>query len=417
MLRIPAWAVRQWRLQQLYILVALAVYAIIVTLRLPISLLGTLVSALVCGNITTTTLGRLHFVYRRRQFPNNWITFVACLLLVIPVAVTVAVLVVARLLFAPEVLTWHNVGPYWEFSCLATVLLALVAFGYTETRQRLEHRALELEEALHQGVALLELQDQELQRAREIQESLLPREIPQVDGFEIAGTWHPARAVGGDYFDVLKFPDGKLSVCIADVVGKGVSAALLMANIQAAVRAFASPSASPAWVCARINDVLCGNIADDKFVTFFYGSLDTRSRVLSYSNAGHLPPIHLRCNGKAIRLTEGGMVLGVSRTAHYGVGDLHLDRGDRLLLFTDGITEAGDNGEEYGEQRIECLAREHAHESAAGLVDRVMADVAGFCNSQFVDDATMVVLAALPAVVPQESLPETAPRRGFKDNL
>ena len=404
MRRLPAWTVRLWRQQQLYLLVGLAAYIILVSLRLPVSLPGTLVSSLIGGNILTVTLGRLQFTYSRYKFPKNWLVFSVCLLLVTPVAVSVAVLVVGRLMFPPEVLTWRNVEPYWEFSCIATVLVGLASYAYMESRQRFERRTVELEAALNQGTARLEMHDQELQRAREIQESLLPREIPQIEGFEIAGTWHPARTVGGDYFDILKLTEEKLSFCIADVVGKGVSAALLMANIQAAVRAFASPTATPAGICAKINDVLCRNIADSKFVTFFYALLDTRGRVLTYCNAGHLRPLHLSSRGRSTWLSEGGMVLGVSPHAHYEDGEIHLGDEDRLLLFTDGITEAGlELGDEYGEQRIESMAKRHMNEKASDLVARVMADVEKFCNSRFMDDATMVVLAAVPARESQQA--------------
>src|SRR5215467_13299877 len=115
MRRLPAWTVRLWRQQQLYLLVGLAAYIILVSLRLPVSLPGTLVSSLIGGNILTVTLGRLQFTYSRYKFPKNWLVFSVCLLLVTPVAVSVAVLVVGRLMFPPEVLTWRNVEPYWEF--------------------------------------------------------------------------------------------------------------------------------------------------------------------------------------------------------------------------------------------------------------------------------------------------------------
>ncbi len=125
-----------------------------------------------------------------------------------------------------------------------------------------------------------ELQEEELNRAREIQQALLPKEIPQIEGFEVARTWEPARIVGGDYFDVIRLGQRKLGICIADVVGKSVPAALLMANVQATVRAFASESASPSWLCSRVNSVLCANIASEKFVTLFYGVLDTERNTL-----------------------------------------------------------------------------------------------------------------------------------------
>ncbi len=129
-------------------------------------------------------------------------------------------------------------------------------------------------------------------------------------GFEVAGAWQPASTVSGDYYDVLRLDDHRLGICIADVVGKGVSAALLMANVQAAVRAFASDSESPARVCAKVNSLLHENIATGKFVTFLYGILDGEAHTFQYCNAGHLYPI-LLSRGAVRMLEQGGAVLGV----------------------------------------------------------------------------------------------------------
>jgi sigma-B regulation protein RsbU (phosphoserine phosphatase) len=135
------------------------------------------------------------------------------------------------------------------------------SFLYRSTKERLERRNAELEQTVERGTAQLEMQEQELKRAREIQQSLLPKEIPQLPGFAVAGAWQPASTVSGDYYDVLRLGPNKLGICIADVVGKGVSAALLMANVQAAVRAFAGPSESPAQLCGKVNRLLHENIA------------------------------------------------------------------------------------------------------------------------------------------------------------
>ena len=162
---------------------------------------------------------------------------------------------------------------------------------YHTTKDRLEQRNQELERSVKQGAAQLEKQEEEMQRASEIQRSLLPKEIPQLAGFEVAGAWRPARTVSGDYYDVFKLGEGRLGLCIADVVGKGVSAALMMANVQAAVRAYASSAESPAQLCAKVNSLLCENLATGKFVTFLYGVLDSETRTLDYCNAGQIYPI------------------------------------------------------------------------------------------------------------------------------
>src|SRR5262249_9054855 len=123
-------------------------------------------------------------------------------------------------------------------------------------------------------------QEEDFEKAREIQLGLLPKQIPQIPGYEIAGSWEPMRAVGGDYFDVLKFNDSKLALCIADVVGKGMPAALLMSNLQAAVKAFASDSTAPRELCEKVNRVICSNISPGKFITFFYCLLDAEKKRL-----------------------------------------------------------------------------------------------------------------------------------------
>jgi phosphoserine phosphatase RsbU/P len=149
-----------------------------------------------------------------------------------------------------------------------------------------------------------------LQRAREIQESLLPKEIPQLPGFEVASAWQPARTVSGDYFDVLKLGESRLALCIADVSGKGVPAALLMANVQTSLRASVRDLNSPARVCAIVNGMLCASIASDKFVTFFCGVLDAALGTFRYCNGGHPYPILV--SSDAVRtLDQGCAVLGV----------------------------------------------------------------------------------------------------------
>jgi sigma-B regulation protein RsbU (phosphoserine phosphatase) len=200
--------------------------------------------------------------------------------------------------------------------------------------------------------------------------------------------------VSGDYYDVLRLSDRRLGICIADVAGKGVSAALLMANIQAAVHAFASDSESPAGVCTRVNRLLCENIATGKFVTFLYGVLDGDARTFQFCNAGHLYPI-LVSSAPARALDQGGAVLGVFPNWVYDNSTIELRSGDRLLLFTDGITEATDTAErEFEETRIASFALENAALSAKELNVRLLAEVASFCNAQFQDDATLLVIAA-----------------------
>lgn len=168
-----------------------------------------------------------------------------------------------------------------------------------------------------------------------------------------------------------------------------------MANVQAAVRAFASDGASPAVVCAKVNRLLHENIATGKFVTFFYGILDSETRTFQYCNAGHLYPILV--SGGMVRMFEqgGGAVLGVFADWIYEDFKIELREGDRLLLFTDGITEASDvNGQEFEESRIAAFAEANGRLSAKELNQGLLAQVTSFCNAQFLDDATLLVIAA-----------------------
>jgi sigma-B regulation protein RsbU (phosphoserine phosphatase) len=282
----------------------------------------------------------------------------------------------------------------WKFSFVITLAIGVSRSLYDTTKERLERRNVELQQTVERGTARLEMQDQELERAREIQQSLLPKKIPQLPGFEVAGAWQPASTVSGDYYDVLRLGDHRLGICIADVVGKGVSAALLMANVQAAVRAFASDSESPAQVCAKVNILLHENIATGKFVTFLYGILDGETHTFQYCNAGHLYPI-LVSGGSVRMLEQGGAVLGVFPEWIYEDSSVELRTGDRLLLFTDGITEASDaDGREFEETSIATFAKANSTLSAKELNSRLLAKVTAFCGAHFRDDATLLVIAA-----------------------
>jgi sigma-B regulation protein RsbU (phosphoserine phosphatase) len=237
----------------------------------------------------------------------------------------------------------------------------------------------------------------ELAEALSIQTRLLPQELPQIDGWELAVSWQPASGVGGDCFDAIRFSDSRLALTIADVVGKGIPAALLMSNLQAAVRAFASEAAEPRALCQQVNRILCGNIAAGRFISFFYCVLDAAAGVLAYTNAGHYLPILVRSNGSVERLGIGGPVLGVLADAEYEQAWVSLGPGDRLVLYTDGLTEALDAGdEEFGEERLVADAVTHRACSAPSLQARLTGAVAAFSGGRLKDDATLIVLAAGP---------------------
>jgi len=230
---------------------------------------------------------------------------------------------------------------------------------------------------------------QDEREAALVQRHLLPRSIPKIAGCEIAVLWNPAEAVGGDYVDVLRQAPGNLAFGMADAIGKGFGGALLMSNVQAAVRVLASEYLPSHTVTERLNQTLCGNIGTGKFVTFFYGSL--AGRRLTYCNAGHPAPILARASGETVRLEEGGAVLGVFPDWRYNAGTVDLEPGDRLLLFTDGVTEAqNEEGEDFGEARLAEVVRENRGLDAHALQKRVMAALSGYSVS---DDITLLTVA------------------------
>jgi len=233
---------------------------------------------------------------------------------------------------------------------------------------------------------------QELTDSQEIQEALLPRELPAIPGVDVAVAWKPAEAVGGDYFDVIKFSDRHTAICVADVAGKGLPAALMMSNMQAVLKSCASEVVAPADLCSRVNSVICHNLVAHRFISSFYALIDTRLRRLSYTNAGHCPPMLLR-NGDCVRLREGGPVLGIFPDRIYSQDEIDLEHGDCLVLYTDGVTEAlNSDGEEFGEQRLQELLTLGYGLHATELRDRVMSAVNDFTGGRTQDDATLMVL-------------------------
>ena len=282
----------------------------------------------------------------------------------------------------------------WTNTQLLEVLSKQISLG----RERRESARLAVQATQAQNVIVSQFhqQEHEIAEARAIQEGFLPKEIPQMAGYEIASAWQSARVVGGDYFDVLPFEPETFGLCIADVAGKGLPAALLMSNLQAAVRGLASSALSPDDLCARLNALLCRNMASDRFVTLFYAQLDGASRRLCYTSAGHNPPFVLHQDGSHERLNEGGGVLGVFANQKFQAGVAELRRGDRVVLYTDGVTEAGNEAdEEFGEERLLQVLQENRGVSAQELQKEILRAAANFCSGTWRDDATLLVLAVL----------------------
>ena len=242
--------------------------------------------------------------------------------------------------------------------------------------------------------------ESELDTARKIQEKLLPHEMPQFRGFEIAGTSIPSKQVGGDYFDFLDLGDGQLGIAIADVSGKGIPAALLMANLQASLHAQTFETEKVADVTARINNLLVKSTDSNMFVTFFYGLLDRNRSTFTSTNAGHNPPLLMRSDQTMEYLAEGGLVLGFLPDQKYAQQTTTLQPSDVLVLYTDGITEARTPEEDravedrlFGEDRLVQIIKDSTSLSAREIQSAILQAVSNHTkNTPQGDDITLVVI-------------------------
>ena len=267
-------------------------------------------------------------------------------------------------------------------------LLTIIA---AQSAQVIENARLYLEQQ-----ALVRM-EQDMRTAQEIQRKLLPTRDPELAGYEIAGRSESARDVGGDYFDFLETGDGRLCVCVADVAGKGIAAALLMANVQATMRSQSLTEAGLSRRLERANRLLHASTDYNKFVTMFYAVLDPSAHELQYSNAGHNPPWLIDDRPEARNLDIGGPVLGVFPEAAFEEQTVRLAPGDLLLIYTDGFADAlNDCAEEFGEERLRELAVNLRTRPAAEIVERCFEEVRHFCgDAPPTDDMTMVTVRRL----------------------
>lgn len=374
------------------VFVVLFVYAMLAALNQHPVLWPLLICVIVVGNVIIPVAWVCWAFIARFSAPWNWLAFLPAqgFFSLICASSSAVFLKLSKYDTRPFWTVFRDVGPLTIVVCMAGGIMILAA---GEVQKKLRERNQLLEQTVEKGTIKLQEQEEELKRAREIQQALLPNTLPQIPGAQIAGAWQPARAVGGDYFDVIKLDDKRVGICVADVAGKGITAALLMANLQASFRALATADATPQSVCTKLNAFLCANTAPGKFVTFFYAVLNMEDRTVMYENAGHCPGLLLRGNGETESLAGGGAVLGALPDWAYGNYQVQLRSGDKLLLTTDGISEAEDaNLEEFGEARVLEAAR--AQDGSAMDTQRaIMQQVTIFCGGNFRDDATIVVLA------------------------
>ncbi len=257
---------------------------------------------------------------------------------------------------------------------------------------RIEHaRLAEVEEAER-------MLAKELNQAATIQKGLLPSSAPVTDGFDIAGQTSACRTVGGDYYDYVPFPDGRLAMLVGDVAGKGMPAALMMSSLQARVQVLFEDGDDLAAKVTKLNKVVATNCPDNRFITFFICVINPATGEVTYCNAGHNPPLVVRKNGEVEKLGTGGIILGIMPRYPYTDATVTLDPGDVLVLFSDGVTEASkvDIDEEFGEDRLAEVVRANSELPAEAIVSAVNEAVTTFTHgAPPADDITVVIARRL----------------------
>ncbi|HKP71591.1 MAG TPA: PP2C family protein-serine/threonine phosphatase, partial [Pyrinomonadaceae bacterium] len=236
--------------------------------------------------------------------------------------------------------------------------------------------------------------EHELQLASEIQQRFQPSSAPQVEGYELQGISFPCYEIGGDYYDFIERPDGRMVIALGDVSGKGTSAALLMSSLHAAMHAQISAHQTLGETISAVNRYLAETIPFNRFITLFCAELDPQTGALSFLNAGHNPPLIAHAGGTLEQLGAGGIPLGIMPDAVYREGRTQLQQGDALIIYSDGVSETQNAaGEEYGTQRLYNTVARNLEASAAGIRDKIEADLTKFAQgTAAVDDITLVIV-------------------------
>jgi serine phosphatase RsbU (regulator of sigma subunit) len=255
-------------------------------------------------------------------------------------------------------------------------------------------------------LVLLEVADRlslkgELEVAREIQLAMLPRGTYTVGDIQICGVTRPANTVGGDFYDVLPLPDGRIIVTLGDVAGKGSPAALLMALLLAVLRTLVDEALEAPALMRRLNAQICRHSPASRFITLFYALYTPSTGALTYVNAGQTPPLLRRRDGRIERLAGTGVALGMFEGSEFGSVDMRLDAGDTLVLYSDGVTEAEDpQGQPFDEAGLELVIERFNESSAAEMGSRVIESVERHANdSRFTDDLTILILKRRAQVI------------------
>jgi sigma-B regulation protein RsbU (phosphoserine phosphatase) len=282
---------------------------------------------------------------------------------------------------------------------LLTVVNKESDLGFSTDDQRLlsiiaaqSAHVLENARLLKQEQALMRMEE-ELRMAKEIQLNILPKEIPSVNGYDIYAVNIPAKEVGGDYFDFMKLPNDMLAFCLGDITGKGLPAAMLMANLQATLRGQALIQKSVSDIVKNSNLLLFNSTDSNRFATLFFGILDTKTNIITYCTAGHDSPIHFN-KSELTKLDEGGLLLGCFETADYNEAVKKMETNELIVIYTDGVTEAmNENNEEFGEDKLIELINIHQKKSSKEITDEIISNVKEHsANSPQFDDITLMVI-------------------------
>ena len=272
--------------------------------------------------------------------------------------------------------------------------------GNTFALAGFDHTTRELDERRRAYAEKLEIERrtaQELAIAKQVQMRLFPQRQPAIAGLEYAGLCVQARSVGGDYYDFLDLGEGRVAFVLADIAGKGMAAALLMANLQANMRGqIVSAIDKPEDFLGSVNRLLFDNTALSSYATLFFAVYDSATSRLQYANCGHLPGLLLRADGTTEKLESTGTVIGIFEEWSCSMRETHLDAADFLALYTDGVTESPNAAsEEFGEQRLLESLHLHKSKEACALAQAVVRDVEQFSGSEQFDDITLIIAKRL----------------------
>lgn len=268
--------------------------------------------------------------------------------------------------------------------------------GNTFALAGFDHATRELDERRRAYVEKLESERraaQELEIAKQVQLRLLPQRQPAIAGLDYAGVCVQARSVGGDYYDFLDLSDGRVAFVLADIAGKGMAAALLMANLQANMRSqIITAIDKPDQFLGSVDRLLFENTAPSSYATLFFATYDSKSSRLIYANCGHLPGLILRADGTVDKLDATSTVIGLFAAWSCSIEESRLRSGDVLALYTDGLTESPNTlGEEFGEERLLDTLRSHTEKGACAMAQAVVKEVEQFSSGEQFDDITLII--------------------------